>query len=31
MYSAVSPFLADITKEKINLLSTSEVQDGKIK
>ena len=30
MYSAVCPFLADITKEKIKLLSHSEVQKGKM-
>ena len=23
MYSAISPFLADVTKQKINLISTS--------
>lgn len=31
MYSAVSPFLADMTKEKIKILSQSEVAKGKIK
>ncbi len=31
MYSAISPFLADVTKEKVKLLSTSEVQEGKLK
>jgi hypothetical protein len=31
MYSAVSTFLADTTKKKINILSSSEVQKGKLK
>ncbi len=31
MYSAVSPFLEDITKEKINTISLAEISKGKLK
>ena len=30
MYSAICPFLAEITKEKVKILSHSEVQKGKM-
>ena len=31
MYSAVSPFLADMTKEKIKIMTQSDVSKGKMK